>query len=90
MDMEIKMQKLLCEENYLGNLIEQLSELKYRKGYDTITNDILKLIDDLQDKKATIKNEINDITDEVVTAAETWAADAWNTNNPSEFCDLDY
>ena len=52
---EDEMQALLDEEGYLDNIISQLSELKYRKGYGEFLKDITKLLDELKDKKETIQ-----------------------------------
>ena len=48
--LENEMQALLAEESYLDHIISQLSELKYRKGYDEFLKDITKLLDELKDK----------------------------------------
>ena len=53
--LEDEMQALLDEEGYLDNIISQLSELKYRKGYGEFLKDITKLLDELKDKKETIQ-----------------------------------
>ena len=45
--LEDEMQALLDEESYLDDVISQLSELKYRKGYDEFLKDITKLLDEL-------------------------------------------
>lgn len=75
MDLEQEMQDLLHEENYLSELISQLSELKYRKGYDYCAKDIGKLLDELEDKKEKIQEDIKDLTDNIIMAAEVYAGD---------------
>ena len=44
------MQALLDEEDYLDNMISQLSELKYRKGYEEFLKDVTKLLDELKER----------------------------------------
>lgn len=73
--LENEMQALLAEESYLDNIISQLSELKYKKGYDKFLKDITKLLDELKDKKETIQKNIQDITDDLVKIAEVCADD---------------
>ena len=68
--LEDEMQALLDEESYLDDIISQLSELKYRRGYDEFLKDITKLLDELKDKKETIRKSIHDITDDLVMLAE--------------------
>ena len=68
--LEDEMQALLDEEGYLDNMISQLSELKYRKGYDEFLKDITKLLDELKDKKETIRKNIQGVTDDLVMIAE--------------------
>ena len=75
MDLEQEMQALLAEEGYLDNMISQLSELKYRKGYDKFLKDITKLLDELKDRKEMIQKSIQDLTDDIVMAAEVYAGD---------------
>ena len=64
------MQTLLDEESYLENIISQLSELKYRRGYDEFLKDITKVLDELKDKKEMIQKNIHDVTDDLVMLAE--------------------
>ena len=68
--LEDEMQTLLDEESYLDDLISQLSELKYRRGYDEFLKDITKLLDELKDKKEMIQKNIHDVTDDLVMLAE--------------------
>ena len=68
--LEDEMQTLLNEESYLDDIISQLSELKYRRGYDEFLKDITKLLDELKDKKETIQKNIHDVTDDLVMLAE--------------------
>ena len=68
--LEDEMQTLLDEESYLDDIISQLSELKYRRGYDKFLKDITKLLDELKDKKETIQKNIHDVTDDLVMVAE--------------------
>ena len=68
--LEDEMQALLDEESYLDDIISQLSELKYRRGYDEFLKDITKLLDELKDKKEMIQKNIHDVTDDVVMVAE--------------------
>ena len=68
--LEDEMQALLDEECYLDNIISQLSELKYRKGYDEFLKDITKLLDELKDKKELVQKNIQEITDDMVMIAE--------------------
>ena len=68
--LEDEMQALLDEECYLDNIISQLSELKYRKGYDEVLKDLTKLLDELKGKKETIRKNIQEVTDDLVMIAE--------------------
>ena len=68
--LEDEMQALLAEESYLDKIISQLSELKYRKGYDELLKDITKLLDELKDKKEMVQKNIQDVTDDLVKIAE--------------------
>ena len=68
--LEDEMQTLLDEESYLDDIISQLPELKYRRGYDEFLKDITKLLDELKDKKETIQKNIHDVTDDLVMVAE--------------------
>ena len=68
--LEDEMQALLDEENYLDGIISQLSELKYRKGYDEFLKDLTKLLDELKGKKETIRKNIQEVTDDLVMIAE--------------------
>ena len=68
--LENEMQALLAEESYLDRIISQLSELKYRKGYDEFLKDITKLLDELKDKKELVQKNIREVTDELVKIAE--------------------
>ena len=69
------MQALLDEESYLDDIISQLSELKYRKGYDEISKDLTKLLDELKDKKGIIRKNIQEVTDDLVMIAEACAGE---------------
>ena len=73
--LEDEMQALLDEEGYLDNIISQLSELKYRKGYGEFLKDITKLLDELKDKKETIRKNIQGVTDDLVMIAEACAGE---------------
>ena len=73
--LEDEMQALLDEEGYLDNMISQLSELKYRKGYGEFLKDITKLLDELKDKKETIRKNIQGVTDDLVMTAEACAGE---------------
>ena len=73
--LEDEMQALLGEEGYLDNRISQLSELKYRKGYDKFLKDITKIIDEWKDKKETKKKNIQGVTDDLVMIAEACAGE---------------
>ena len=68
--LEDEMQALLAEESYLDDVISQLSDLKYRRGYDELLKDITKLLEELKDKKETIRKNIQEITDDLVMIAE--------------------
>ena len=68
--LEDEMQALLDEESYLDDVISQLSDLKYRRGYDELLKDITKLLDELKDKKEMIQKNIHDVTDDLVMLAE--------------------
>ena len=68
--LENEMQALLAEESYLDNIISQLSELKYRKGYGEFLKDITKLLDELKDKKELVQKNIQEVTDDLVMIAE--------------------
>lgn len=84
MDLEQEMQDLLHEENYLSELISQLSELKYRKGYDYCAKDIGKLLDELEDKKEKIHENIQDLTDEIIMSTEAYASEYLGVKEPVE------
>ena len=68
--LEDEMQALLAEESYLDDVISQLSDLKYRRGYDELLKDITKLVDELKDKKEKIQKGIREVTDDLVMLAE--------------------
>ena len=68
--LEDEMQALLDEEGYLDNIISQLSELKYRKGYGEFLKDITKLLDELKDKKEKIQKGIREVTDDLIKIAK--------------------
>ena len=68
--LEDEMQALLDEEHYLDGIISQLSELKYRNGYDEVLKDLTKLLDELKDKKEIIRKNIQEVTDDLVMVAE--------------------
>ena len=73
--LEDEMQALLDEEGYLDNIISQLSELKYRKGYGEFLKDVTKLLDELKDKKETIRKSIQGVMDDLVMIAEACAGE---------------
>ena len=73
--LENEMQALLAEESYLDHIISQLSELKYRKGYDEFLKDITKLLDELKDKKELVQKNIREVTDELVKIAEVYSGE---------------
>ena len=73
--LEDEMQALLDEESYLDDIISQLSELKYRRGYDEFLKDITKLLDELKDKKEMIQKNIHDVTDDLVMLAEAYSGE---------------
>ena len=56
--LEDEMQALLDEECYLDNIISQLSELKYRKGYEEFLKDVTKLLDELKKIKKKLYKKI--------------------------------
>ena len=68
--LEGEMQALLAEESYLDDVISQLSDLKYRRGYDELLKDITKLLDELKDKKELVQKNIQEVTDDLVMIAE--------------------
>ena len=68
--LEDEMQALLAEESYLDDVISQLSDLKYRRGYDELLKDITKLLDELKDKKEKIQKGIREVTDDLLKIAE--------------------
>ena len=68
--LEDEMQALLAEESYLDDVISQLSDLKYRRGYDELLKDITKLLDELKDKKEKVQKGIREVTDDLVMLAE--------------------
>ena len=68
--LEGEMQALLAEESYLDDVISQLSDLKYRRGYDELLKDITKLLDELKDKKELVQKNIQKVTDDLVIIAE--------------------
>ena len=90
MDLEQEMQDLLHEESYLSELISQLSELKYRKGYDYCAKDIGKLLDELEDKKEKIQEDIKDLTNNIVMAAEVYAGEYCNNTDVADNYIWDY
>ncbi len=69
-DLEDEMQALLAEESYLDAIINQLSDLKRRRGYDEFLQDITKLLDRLKDKKEKIQKGIKETTDDLIKIAE--------------------
>ena len=73
MDPETQIQKLLEEISLLDKLIDGLKELKKLKRYSDCLEDIINLIDDLKHKKKDLKKMINELTNEVVEAAEAYA-----------------
>lgn len=79
--LEDEMQALLDEEGYLDNRISQLSELKYRKDYDEFLKDITKLLDELKDKKETIRKNIQGVTDDLVMIAEACTGEHHRSDN---------
>lgn len=88
--LEDEMQALLAEESYLDNMISQLSELKYRKGYDKFLKDITKLLDELKDRKEMIQKNIQELTDDIVMAAEVYAGDYCNSTDTVDNYIWDY
>ena len=68
--LEDEMQVLVDEESYLDGIISQLSELKYRKGYDEILKDLTKVLDELKDKKEIRRKNIQEVADDLVMIAE--------------------
>ena len=68
--LEDEMQALLAEESYLDDVTRQLSDLKYRRGYDELLKDITKLLDELKDKKEKVQKGIREVTDDLVMLAE--------------------
>ena len=68
--LEDEMQALLAEESYLDDVISQLSDLKYRRGYDELLKDITKLLDELKDKKEKVQKGIREVTGDLVMLAE--------------------
>ena len=79
--LEDEMQALLDEEGYLDNIISQLSELKYRKGYGEFLKDITKLLDELKDKKETLRKNIQGVTDDLVMIAEACAGECHRSDD---------
>ena len=73
--LEDEMQALLAEESYLDDVISQLSDLKYRRGYDELLKDITKLLDELKDKKEKIQKGIREVTDDLVKIAKVCSGD---------------
>ena len=73
--LEDEMQALLDEEGYLDNIISPLSELKYIKGYGEFLKDVTKLLDELKDKKETIRKSIQGVTDDLVMIVEACAGE---------------
>lgn len=84
MDLEQEMQDLLHEESYLSELISQLSELKYRKGYDNCAKDVGKVLNELEDKKEKIQEDIKDLTNNIIMAAEVYAGDYITSGEQAE------
>ena len=79
--LEDEMQVLLDEESYLDDIISQLSEFKYRKGYDEILKDLTKLLDELKDKKETIRKNIQEVTDDLVMIAEACSGECHRSDD---------
>ena len=79
--LEDEMQALLVEESYLDDVISQLSDLKYRRGYDELLKDITKLLDELKDKKEKIQKGIREVTDDLVKIAEVCSGDYHRCND---------
>ena len=88
--LEDEMQALLDEEGYLDNIISQLSELKYRKGYDEFLKDITKLLDELKDKKETIRKNIQGVTDDLVMITEACAGEYHRHDDDIDPCIREY
>ena len=88
--LEDEMQALLDEEGYLDNMISQLSELKYRKGYGEFLKDITKLLDELKDKKETIRKNIQGVTDDLVMTAEACAGEYHRRDDDTDRYILEY
>ena len=70
MDLELQMKRLLDEEAYLNEMLSILKKLKARSGYDDCTTDIIDLIDKLKDKKTNVTDTINELSNEIISAAE--------------------
>ena len=70
MDPETQIQKLLEEISLLDKLIDGLKDLKKRKRYSDCLEDTINMIDTLKHKKKELKKMINELTEEVVEAAE--------------------
>lgn len=83
--LEDEVQALLAEESYLGSMIDQLSDLKYRQGYDKFLKDITKLLDELKDRKKMIQKNIQDLTNDIVMAAEVFAGDYIGTESVENY-----
>ena len=66
MDLEQEMQDLLREDDYLGKMICQLSELKYRKGYDGCAKDVEKLLEELKDRKDRLQESLNELVGDII------------------------
>lgn len=73
MDLETQIKKLQEEGAYLDKWIDGLKELKKRKGYTDCLEDIINLIDKLKHKRKLNKKDINELTTEVIEAAEAEA-----------------
>lgn len=81
MDLETDVKNLLEEETYINKLLNDLNWLIGRKGYGYLSKDVVKLMDELAEKKENVKKALDDISNEMASVAEAFAE--------IDFCTLD-
>lgn len=73
MDLEADIKSLVAEEDYIDELLADLTTLQGRVGYSGMSNDTAALISKLKDKRSEIRDELNDITGEMISVADALA-----------------
>lgn len=73
MDLEADIKSLVAEKDYIDELLADLTTLQGRVGYAGMSNDTATLISKLKDKRSEIRDELNDITGEMISVADALA-----------------